>query len=446
MSFDSGMELAPGRRESVRTAPPEMISERLDILLVSSMPPSPPRFGAQARVHGLFTELARRHDVTAVVLHDEEFDRAECERAMRAWCREVVLLPNPGGRDGRTKRLMQLRSLASLDSYERHRHAVPGLQAALDRVTSARRFDVVNLEFPFLAHYRLRGSPPGTPEPALVLDAHDIAYRITRQVAEGETGLVRRVYAALNWRKLRREELAAFRAADAVAVCSELDRARLLEDLPGVRAEVIPNAADVERFRPRAGDPRPDGRTVLYFGLLATAPNIDGLRFFVREIWPRVLARRPGARFRIVGARPPPAVKELAGGSVDLAGFVEDLRPELAAAAAVVVPLRLGSGTRLKIVEALAMGKGVVSTRLGAEGLATEHDRHILLADEPERFADQVVRLLEDPATAERLGEEGRRLAVERYAWSSAARALEALYRQVISAREQAAAPARRAS
>jgi polysaccharide biosynthesis protein PslH len=99
------------------------------------------------------------------------------------------------------------------------------------------------------------------------------------------------------------------------------------------------------------------------------------------------------------------------------------------------VPLRLGSGTRLKIVEALAMAKGVVSTHLGAEGLETEHGRHILLADEPDRFADHVVRLLEDPAAAERLGEAGRRLAVERYAWSAAAGAMEALYRRVIAAR-----------
>src|SRR6516164_657457 len=140
------------------------------------MPASPPRFGAQARVHGLMTQLARRHELTAVMLVDDEFDTDECRRAMQAYCREVVMVPNPYGRGGLYKRLLQLRSLASTRSFERLRVTLPTLQLSLDRVLHAQCFDIVNLEFPHLGHYDLRQGPPGAKPPTLVVDSHDIAY------------------------------------------------------------------------------------------------------------------------------------------------------------------------------------------------------------------------------------------------------------------------------
>src|SRR5262249_20110750 len=128
-----------------------MSPKRLSILYVSHVPASPPRFGAQARVHGLMTQLARRHELTAVVLvAGEVVDTEECRRAMQAYCHEVVLVPNPYVRQGLAKRLLQLRSLASTRSFERLQVTVPAMQRALDRVLRARRFDVVNLEFSFL--------------------------------------------------------------------------------------------------------------------------------------------------------------------------------------------------------------------------------------------------------------------------------------------------------
>jgi hypothetical protein len=184
-----------------------MTPERLSILYVSQMPASPPRFGAQARVHGLMTQLARRHDLTAVMLIDEEFDAEECRQAMQAYCGEVMLIPNPYGRDGLTKRLLQLRSLASIRSYERLRVTVPALQRVLDGVLRSRRFDIVNLEFPYLGYLDLRQAPPGAKLPALVVDSHELAYDLARQFAGAGGKLGRRLYARANWRKLRSEEL-----------------------------------------------------------------------------------------------------------------------------------------------------------------------------------------------------------------------------------------------
>jgi polysaccharide biosynthesis protein PslH len=408
-----------------------MSPEPLSILYVSPMPASPPRFGAQARVHGLMTQLARRHNLTAVILLDEEFDAEECRRAMQSYCREVVLVPNPH-RSLLKHRLRQLRSLASTRSFERLRVTVPALQRALDQVLLARRFDIVNLEFSFLGHFELRQAPSGERLPLLVVDSHNIDYELARQYARAGDSLARRLYARANWRKLRREELGIYRDADGVYLCSAADERRLLDQVPGVRTAVIPNAADVEYYQPRPTDPRPDGRTVVFFGLLSYVPNLDGVIHFVRDIWPRIAEAHPDARLKIVGGRPPPSLLALAGPRVELTGFVPDLRPHLAAAAAVVVPLRLGGGTRLKIVEAMAMGKAIVSTTLGAEGIEAAPGRDLLIEDQPAAFADAVNRLLADPHLAARIGQSARRLAVERYSWSGAAQALEDFYRRIL--------------
>ena len=413
-----------------------MSPERLSLLFVSHMPASPPRFGAQARVHGLMTQLARRHDLTAVMLvDDDEFDAEECRRAMLAYCCEVVLVPNPYVRQGLAKRLRQLRSLASTRSFERLQVTVPAMQRALDRVLRARRFDFVNLEFTFLGACHLRQAPPGERLPSLVVDSHNIDYDLARQYARAGSSLARRLYASANWRKLRREELGTYRNADGVYLCSAADERRLLHQVPGVRTAVIPNAADVEYYQPRPTDPPSDGRTVVYFGLLSYVPNVDGVTHFVRDIWPRIAQSHPEARCKIIGGQPPASLLALAGPRVELTGFVSDLRPHLAAAAAVVVPLRLGGGTRLKIVEAMAMGKATVSTTLGAEGIEAVPGRDLLVEDEPVAFADAVNRLLAEPSLAARIGQSARELAVQRYAWSGAAGALESFYRRILEAR-----------
>ncbi|WP_315779882.1 MULTISPECIES: glycosyltransferase family 4 protein [unclassified Bradyrhizobium] len=405
---------------------------RLSILCVSHMPASPPRFGAQARMHGLMTQLARRHDLTAVMLVDDAFDIDECRQAMQAYCRDVVLVRNPYGRDGLAKRLLQLRSMVSARSFDRLRVALPDLQRVLDRVLRATRFDVVNLEFPYLGHCDLRQAPAGEPPPRLIVDSHEIAYDLARQFAETGASLGRRLYAGANWRKLRREELAAYGGADGVYLCSTDDEKRLHEDLPRTRTAVIPNAADIAFYQPRGTDPAPDGRTLVYFGLLSTVPNIDAVMHFVQDIWPGVAERHPDARCKIIGGRPPASLLALAGPRVELTGFVPDLRPHLAAAAAVVVPLRLGGGTRLKIVEAMAMGKAIVSTSLGAEGIDAKPGRDILIEDDPRGFARAVSRLLAEPDLAARIGGAARDLAVEKYAWSAAARALESFYYDIL--------------
>jgi glycosyltransferase involved in cell wall biosynthesis len=211
-------------------------------------------------------------------------------------------------------------------------------------------------------------------------------------------------------------------------VTSEQDAARVAAVVPEARVEVVPNAVDPEHFLPRDADPRPDGRTIVFFGAINYFPNTDGILFFLREVWPLVSSSLPGTRLEIVGPRPPPSVLAHRGPTVEVTGFVEDLRPYLSRASVAVVPLRLGGGTRLKIVEAMAMGKAIVSTSLGAEGIDVRPGVDLLLEDDPRRFADAVVRVLRDRELAVRLGASAREVVVARYSWAAAAAALGAFF------------------
>jgi polysaccharide biosynthesis protein PslH len=417
------------------------MSARLNVLLVSPMAPSPPRFGAQARAHGLLSNLAKHHDLSAIVLHEDSETPGTSGPAMRAYCREVTFVRNPNGAIGWRRRALQARSWLSERTYQRYLFTVPALEETLDRVLRSQRFDVVFVNLPYLAHYRLRRAPRGAAVPAIVIDSHDIGYDLARQVATSSTRFGQRLHASFNWRKLAREELAAYTAADGVCVCSTADQKRLAVDAPSIATAVIPNAADVEYLQPRDTDPAPDGRTVLFFGMLATVPNVDAVVYFLREIWPLIVSARPDARFVVIGADPAPAIRTHVGPGVTLIGPVDDLRPHLAAANAVVVPLRLGSGTRLKILEAWAMARPVVSTTLGAEGLDAVPGRHLLTADTPTDFARSVLRVLGEPGLGDALGGAGRALVTERYSWRGAAGALEAFFEEVLARRDAAPEP-----
>ena len=406
---------------------------RLNILLLAPFAPRPASFGAQRRVAGLMSELSRRHELTAVCVVDADDDDSAVRREMRGCCSELILIARPGW-DGPRKRLLQARSLLSSDSLLRRLYDLPALRRALHGLLSTRQFDVVNVELPYLAAPWLSSARPEGGRPRLVLDEHNIEFDLARQQAGNEMALARRVYNAVNWRKIRREERTLWREWDGVAFCSAADQARARSLVPAVRSAVVPNAVDVAEFRVRPTDASPDGRTVLFFGALNYFPNEDGVLHLLREIWPRIEQGNPAARLKIIGQQPTREILASQGPRIEVLGKVDDLRPHLATAAVTIAPLRVGGGTRFKILEAMAMSRPVVSTSVGAEGIDAEPGRHLLRADDPASFAGAVLRILGDPALGRRLGEEARALVEARYSWAESTRALEALYRQALTA------------
>jgi glycosyltransferase involved in cell wall biosynthesis len=376
------------------------------------------------------TELARQNAVSVLSLTNPDEDHAVSIRATGEYCREVVPVPNPPfALSLQGKRALQLRSLGSLRSFEWFSHVRPEVAQRLREMLVREHYDVVNVEFSHMAPYRRMLHPSGR-QPIFVLDEHNIEYEILRRTAASESALVRRLYNAANWRKLRAEELKAWKTFDGCAVTSVHDKDLLLRDLPRARVAVVPNAVDLEYFRARPDAAPPDPHSIVFFGAINYFPNTDGLQFFLKEIFPLVLARLPSARLTVVG-HTPQELFQLQSSTVDMKGFVPDVRVEVERAAAVIAPLRIGGGTRLKILEAMAMSKPVVSTPQGAEGLEVADERELLIADNPAAFAAKLVRLLEDAALARRLGEAARHLVEQRYGWGASAARLEGLYREL---------------
>lgn len=408
---------------------------RRSFLFVSPFPASPASFGAQRRIEGLMRMLAERNEVSFVGLLGPEFDTETVRRAMGEYCSDVVLVPWKQAA-GLSKRTAQLRSLFSLASYERRYMNSPALQEALDRLLKSRRFDVVSVETPFLAFSRFDRAPAGENPPRVIIDAHNVEFDLARQYYEKSNGFARKLHNGVNWRKLRREEILAWRRVDGVAFTSPDDEARARALVPTLNATVVPNGVDTDAFRPHPSGLRPDGRTVVFFGTMNYFPNVDAVRWLLDEIWPRIEKRHPHARLKIIGSHPLPDVLAKQGPRIEVTGLVDDLQRHLAEAATIVVPLRIGGGTRLKILESLAMGKAIVSTRLGAEGIAVVPEKHLLLADDAEAIAEGVVRVLESPELAERLGRSGRELAERCYSWRAIGQKLEAFSLALIEAAE----------
>jgi glycosyltransferase involved in cell wall biosynthesis len=385
-------------------------------LVVAPYLPWPADFGGALRTYHLMRGLAARHHVT--LLAPMSGDELDAIRHLGSFC-DVSAVPStltarqPADR---RRRLLQLRALASGRAALGLGVNQPQIQATLDQLFLTRRIDVVQFEFPESARYRL-------PEPKpTVFDAHNIEHELLQRVARTSGSPGRTLFNHGEWRKMRWAEERAWRAATVCVATSARDAERI-SATTGREALVVPNGVDPDHFRPSDAPVKP-GR-IVFVGALRHQPNANGALWFVRDVLPRVRRSVPDATLALVGADPSPAVLGLASSVVTVTGKVEDVRPWLAEAAVVVVPLFAGGGTRLKILEALAMAKPVVSTSIGAEGLDLNGDEHLVLADDRETFANAVRRLLANPEEAQALGQRGREAVLAKYAWHSSVAALE---------------------
>jgi glycosyltransferase involved in cell wall biosynthesis len=219
----------------------------------------------------------------------------------------------------------------------------------------------------------------------------------------------------LEFQKMLRYEQVMVRKFHHVIAVSENDRSLMTQWVDGSRVTVVPTGVDLQQYTP-GGQASPASPLVVFVGAMDWEPNVDGVEYFCTQIWPAILADVPGARFRIVGRNPDKRVQRWASDSVEVTGRVPSVVDHLREAAVVIVPLRIGGGTRLKIFEAMATAKAVVSTTVGAEGLDVHHGEDIVLADDPHRFAEAVVMLLKDQKARSRY-ESSAAATAGRYDW-----------------------------
>ena len=399
-----------------------MTPMKMRILVLTPSVPYPPMWGFNIRVFSILRELSGRHHVSLLCYGDEERDGRGIA-VLRELCERVFIVPDVE-RPMIQRRYLQARAVMSRRSFHLQRYATRQMQSRLTRVLGEGAYDFVQVESSPMTSFDFGTTP-------VVLDEHNLEYELLRRSTAVETSRVRRVFAANEWRKVEREERSAWQSIKGCVVTSQRELEVVNEAAPGTPTAVVPNGVALDHFRP-AVSPVSKG-SIVFTGLMTYRPNADGVSYFIRQIMPLVRASYPDAAFTAVGWGLPDEVRPLLGHGVTHTGRVDDVRPYLAKAAVVVVPLRVGSGTRLKVLEALAMGKGVVSTGVGCEGLDVVNGKHLLVADEAEAFAAAVVRLLEDPAEAAELGRRGRLLVEDRYGWERSVTELERFHESLFA-------------
>jgi len=375
------------------------------VLYVAYASPVPSRLGPARRHYHVLDQLARFYEVHFLCVGDgreaEAFARHFGERLYG-----FTFVPRSASLRWRHARKLARTLLGRCDFLPA---LEPALQQACARVAGAHAFDAIVLSSVLLRSLRLPEHVP------IVADTHNVEFDVLRRTAAHADRALVRHYARRQWPATRREERRCGEAVDLMLATSVHDRDVFEHELGLRRVAVVPNGGDLTEFAPSARAPMPD--TILFSGLMSYFPNQQAVRWFLRDVFPRVLRRRAGARLVVAGANPPRWLTALASHNLEVTGLVPDIRPFVARAAVVVAPLLIGGGTRVKILEALAMARPMVSTSLGAEGLDLTHGASALLADDAAGFADAILAVLDDPRLAGRLGSCGRLHVVDHFDW-----------------------------
>jgi sugar transferase (PEP-CTERM/EpsH1 system associated) len=378
--------------------------------------------GGKLRTWHLMRHLARQHEITYLAFKEPSQPAADVDGM-----REVAAHVETITRAEPAKGTLRFYADAALHLFDPLPYAVGKYRSAeyrgrLECLLAEHRFDLIVCDFLFPAV----NLPRQLPCPA-VMFTHNVESEIWRRHAENQRGALGTVLYGAQYRRMLRYESRTLARFDGVLAVSDADRQTFARLYPGAITQpvhVVPTGVDTEYFAPAASAAQ--SRDMVFTGSMDWLPNEDAMLFFCRDVLPIIRAEEPEVRLTIVGRTPTPAVKKLAeDAAVTVTGRVEDVRPYMRDAAVYIVPLRIGGGTRLKIFEAMSMGKAVVSTTVGAEGLPVINGEHVMLADEPRTFARAVVRLMRDAERRRRLEAAARTLVLERYDWSAVAGSLE---------------------
>jgi sugar transferase (PEP-CTERM/EpsH1 system associated) len=392
--------------------------------------------GGKLRTWHIMRELARQHEITYLSFADPSQTRADHD-GMRDVCARLETVPRSDAAKGTLGFYLDAaRYLVDPAPYAVAKYRSDAFRDRLMTLLASTSFDVVVCDFLVPAINMPERLPCRS-----ILFTHNVEAEIWRRHVENATNAASRRLLRQQWRRMLRFERNALSRFDLVLAVSDADKAtcnRLYPDVARRPIHVVQTGVDTNYFKPVAdGSETPQ---LVFTGSMDWLPNEDGMLFFVNDVLPHIRRAVPDVTLSIVGRAPTPAVRRLGDrAGITVTGRVDDVRPHVGAGTVYVVPLRIGGGTRLKIFEAMAMGKAVVSTTIGAEGLPVAPGENILIADDPEAFASAVVALLRDPGMRTRIGSEARRLVVEQYDWSAVAADFERALRRVGGAQDAAA-------
>ncbi len=405
------------------------------ILFLTQVLPYPAHSGAKIRAYYVLRQLALQHEVTLLSFVRED-DKPEALKHLEDICGSVYTVPMHRSllRNVRAG----VKAMFTGQSVIIVRDAMPEMRRAIHCLLTAQSFDVIHADQTSMAQYALyaqylNAKAFNRPRTPVVLDAHNALYRIPERMARHESNPLKRWLFRREARVLARYEVETYDRFDHVVFVTGVDQEEILQrtlhtaqginvsQTASVRSHpttsVIPICVDIDDKPLVARRDRP--LAVTHLGTMFWPPNVEGVLWFAHEVFPRVLAQVSEARFVIVGKDPPREVQDLTlqVRNVQVTGYVPDPEPYLAGTGVFIVPLRAGGGMRVKIVDAWSWGVPIVSTSIGAEGIAIEEGENILIGDTPEALAEAVVRVLKNPALGERLRERGRAWVEEHYHW-----------------------------
>jgi sugar transferase (PEP-CTERM/EpsH1 system associated) len=394
--------------------------------------------GGKIRTYNMLKELKRRHRITYLTLDDGTAGPAERESALE-YCHELVCIPH----QPREKFTAGFYGELLMNLASRLPYAIKKYESAQMRVKIRKRVQAEDVDLivcDFLAPAANVPFDLGCPT---VLFQHNVEAMIWQRHYQVQSNLLKKAYLFRQWLMMRTFERRMCRRFDAVVAVSTEDREQMQNDYGAAAVFDVPTGVDTEFFRP-SGSERTDPHNIVFTGSMDWLPNEDAISYFTEQIMPRIKQAIPEATLTVVGRNPYPSLMELArrDSSVIVTGRVDDVRPYMERAAAYVVPLRIGGGTRLKIYEAMAMEKAIVSTSIGAEGLPVKDGAELLLADTAESFAKAVIKVLLDQPFAQSLGARAAATVREQFGWGKVAERFARICEDAMALSQSRTAPA----
>lgn len=408
----------------------------MKILFLTPYVPYPLNNGGLIRVHHLLLNLGKRHDVTAICMEPDNEEQAKGIEVFKEQGIPIKTVPVAANQKQELKRIYQLSSLVSSKPYQYKQYHSKAMQDVISKHLQEGDYDLLMVEFSQMGYYELETDIPS------YVDQHNVEYEIMLRTYETEKSPLRKLLAYSEWKKYNTQEIENCEKFTGCLTTSQRDADILQQRSPGMECHVIPNGVDSEFFHPdyaKASDSANhtdiDPNMVLFTGTISYYPNTEGILWFYKNIWPLIKAKNPDATFCIAGKSPPPEVQAIADSdpAVTATGMVDDMRDYYAKAAVVVVPLRVGGGTRLKILEGMSMAKAIVSTSVGAEGIEHTDGENILLKDTPEDFSDAVVTVMQDAVLRQKLESGGRTLVEAKYDWRAVSEKLSAVFEVAVA-------------
>lgn len=385
--------------------------------------PVPPTFGGALRVYHILNHLYKTYDD----LYIAGFNRKGEIKLLRDEfpITDDHLLFEEKERSG-WSRLAQLSSFFSVHSYWYEFISSKSFQKNLDEFLEKENFDIILTEFASMGVFDLKT------DAVTVLDAHNVEYDNFRRMSNLKWSFLRKLFYSSEFKKVKSEEIEIFNRYDAVFATSERDKNIIQGHAGDTKHFVIPNGVDTKFFK-KDDQVEEEQYSMVFTGAMGYLPNQDGIMFFLDEIFPLIKKEIPEAKIYVVGSRPPEMLQKYASDDVTITGFVEDVRPYIDRSSVYVVPLNMGSGTRLKVLEAMSMKKPIVSTSIGCEGIEIRDAENILVRDQPQEFADAVIELMKNKKLANDLMKEGYELVKNKYEWSVICKGIDKAFTELLN-------------